>query len=283
MIVEAGPGDRDRLEALLLCRSDAAMFPLTNLRAHGLGDAGFASDHRNATRFWFLDAASVVALTQEGMLMALLDPTSDLADLPKTLAGMTLTGAVGPALSIRPALRALGLQDRPARLDEDEPGFTLDLDDLQMPDLAGATLAPAAAAPLELLIQWRAASMVENQGMSPVEAPAKAAEDLRSWLDADSHRVLLHDGHPVALTGFNARLPEIVQVGGVYTPPALRNRGHARTAVALHLAEARATGATRAVLFAATPAAVRAYRAIGFQPASDFALVLFRQPVTLPS
>ena len=283
MIREAGPDDRDRLEALLLANLDGAMFPMSNLRAHGLGAGGFASDHRHAARFWFVDDASMVAVTQEGMLMALLDPSSDLADLPATLAGLTLTGAVGPAQSVRPALRALGLQDQPARLDEDEPGFALALADLRLPDLPGATLAPASSAPRDLLIDWRAASMVETQGMPPDEAPALAAQHVRAWLDADSHRVLLHNGQPVALTGFNARLPEIVQVGGVYTPPDLRNRGYARTAVALHLAEARATGATRAVLFAATPAAVSAYLAIGFRPAADVALVLFHTPVTLPT
>ena len=283
MIAQARPRDRDRLETLLQRRLDGAMFPLTNLRAHGLGDGGFASDHRHATRFWFLDDAGLIALTQEGMLMALFDPACDLADLPGTLAGMTLTGAVGPAQSVRPALRALGLHDQPARLDEDEPGFALDLADLELPDLPGATLAPATAAPLDLLIQWRVGSMVETQGMPPIEAPDQAAEHVRAWLDSDSHRVLLHGGQPVAMTGFNAILPEIVQVGGVYTPPAFRNRGYARSAVALHLAEARRNGTTRAVLFAATPAAVRAYRAIGFQPAADFALVLFHQPVTLPA
>ncbi|MCU0903531.1 MAG: GNAT family N-acetyltransferase [Tabrizicola sp.] len=283
MIREALDKDRDRLETLLLRRVDGAMFPLTNLRTHGLGDGGFASDHRTATRFWFVDDVSMVALTQRGMLMALLDPSCDLAGLPKMLAGMTLTGAVGPALSIRPALLALGLKDQPARLDEDEPGFALALADLHLSDLPGATLAPLAAAPRDLMIQWRAASMVENQGMPHVDAPAKAAEDVQAWLDANSHRVLFVDGQPVALTGFNAQLPEIVQVGGVYTPPDLRNRGYARTAVALHLAEVRASGTSRAVLFAATPAAVRAYRALGFQPAPDFALVLFRHPVTLPT
>jgi RimJ/RimL family protein N-acetyltransferase len=257
------------------------MFPLTNLRTHGLGNGGFASDHRHATRFWFLDDDSMVALTQEGMVMALLDPACDLADLPDTLAGMAVTGAVGPAQSVRPALRALGLQDQPARLDEDEPGFALDLSDLQVPDLPRATLAPAAAAPLDLLIQWRAGSMVETQGMPPDEAPAMAAEHVKAWLDADSHRILFHGGHPVAMTGFNAMLPEIVQVGGVYTPPDQRNRGYARTAVALHLAEVRGLGCKRAVLFAATPAAVRAYLALGFQPAADFALVLFHNPITL--
>ena len=282
MIREAGPDDRSRLEALLLRNLDGAMFPLTNLRAHGLGAGGFATDHRHATRFWFVDDAHMAALTQEGMLMALLDQTCDLADLPDRLAGMTLTGAVGPAPSIRPTLRALGLQDQPARLDEDEPGLALTLADLEPTDLPGATLAPAAAAPPDLLIQWRAASMVETQGMPPDAALAKAAQDVAAWLDDDSHRVLLIDGQPVAITGFNATLPEIVQIGGVYTPPDHRNRGYARTAVALHLTEARTPGVTRAVLFAATPAAVRAYRAIGFQPAAAVSLVLYENPVRLP-
>lgn len=281
MISEATPRDRDRLETLLLRRLDGAVFPLTNLRTHGLGEGGFPGDHRHATRFWFLNDTGMVALTQDGMLMALLEPSDTLAELPRAFAGMTLTGAVGPAQSIRPALRALGLQDQPSRLDEDEPGFALSLADLTLPDLSGATLAPAASAPLDLLLRWRAAAMIETQGMPPGEAPAKAVENVTTWLDADSHRVLLHNDTPVAMTGFNARLPEIVQIGGVYTPPDLRNRGHARAAVALHLAEARAEGVTRAVLFAATPAAVHAYRALGFQPAPDFALVLFRDPVTL--
>ena len=49
MIREAGPDDRSRLEALLLRNLDGAVFPLTNLRAHGLGEGGFATDHRHAT------------------------------------------------------------------------------------------------------------------------------------------------------------------------------------------------------------------------------------------
>ena len=86
------------------------------------------------------------------------------------------------------------------------------------------------------------------------------------------------DGKPVAMTGFNARLPEVVQIGGVYTPPELRGNGYAKLAVALHLIEARTAGATRAVLFAASESAARAYIAIGFQPAGQFSLLLFTNP-----
>ena len=281
MIVEAGPADRAALEAILTARIDQAMFPLTNLRAHGLGRGGFASDHPHASRYWLVDGQSLVALTQEGMLMALLHGTPDLAPLRPLLHGLTVTGAIGPAASVRPVLAALALDHLPTTMDRDEPGFALPLDALILPDLPAATLRPLSPADLPRLTGWRETYIGEVTGVTGPEARAKAEADLASYLARDSHRLLIHDGEPVALTGFNAALPEIVQVGGVYTPPAFRNRGHARHAVALHLTEARAKGTRRAVLFAASDAAARAYLAIGFQPAADFALVLFRDPVTL--
>ena len=110
------------------------------------------------------------------------------------------------------------------------------------------------------------------------EGPA-AEEARRRYENAvagDTYAVLCAGETPVALTGFNARLPEAVQVGGVYTPPALRGQGHARRAVALHLAQAFAQGARRAILFARDPAAIAAYRAIGFRPRGAFSLCIFR-------
>jgi hypothetical protein len=66
MIVEAGPQDHPTLEALLTARLDQAMFPATNLRAHGLGQSGHAADHPHAMRFWPVDGDRFVALTQKG-------------------------------------------------------------------------------------------------------------------------------------------------------------------------------------------------------------------------
>lgn len=281
MIRDAGPADRAAIEAMLLQQIDGAMFPLVNLRAHGLGDQDFASDHDYATRFWWVGDSSLVALTRGGMLMPLLDSRADLAPLSAALAGLTVRGAIGPATSVRPVLQALGLAGLPTRIDEDEPGMALNLVDLQRPDLHGAVLAPLTANLRPTADSWRAAYHLEVLGTPELEAAPRAAKEIDRYLAADSHRVLLRDGVPVAMTGFNATLPGIVQVGGVYTPPALRGRGHARLAVALHLAEARANGVTRAVLFAASPAAARAYTAIGFQPNGSFALVLFAAPVTV--
>ena len=114
--------------------------------------------------------------------------------------------------------------------------------------------------------------------MTPEDARTQAEEDIANYIDADSHRILMVEGTPVAMTGFNATQPEAVQVGGVYTPPELRRRGYGRLAVALHLAEARQKGATRAILFSAGPAATRAYEALGFQHIGAYGFVLFDGP-----
>lgn len=80
---------------------------------------------------------------------------------------------------------------------------------------------------------------------------------------------------PVSLSAFNATLPHIVQLGGIYTPPELRGRGFAKAAVAASLLAARDRGASRAVLFTNGPSAIRTYESLGFQRVGDYALVLF--------
>jgi GNAT superfamily N-acetyltransferase len=275
MIRDAGPKDRDALAAFLTRRIDGAMFPLANLRAHGLGEGDYALDHDHAMRFWWVGDDSIVALTRGGMLMALLSGEPGLDDLRRVLAGQRVSGAIGPAASIRPVLDALGLADLPCRRDADEPGFGIDLSDLRVPDLPGAALVPASASLLPMLLGWRAAYHVEVLGTPEADAVSRATADLDGYRTRDSFRVLTVEGVPVAMTAFNATLPEIVQIGSVYTPPRLRSRGYARQAVALHLVEARAKGVRRAVLFAASEAATRAYLALGFRRTFPMALVLY--------
>ena len=107
---------------------------------------------------------------------------------------------------------------------------------------------------------------------TPPQAAAQRVEDSYAhYLDAKSHVVLMQGDTALAMTGFNAQIPDMVQIGGVYTPPDLRGRGHARRAVALHVA---ASGVGRATLFSASEAAARAYRAIGFRQVGDWTLLL---------
>jgi GNAT superfamily N-acetyltransferase len=281
MIREAGPGDAALVERRLSGQLDMAMFPMSNLLSHGLGPWAFRSDDPRASRFWLVGDRAVVGLSRSGILMPVLTEGIDLYALRNALAGERTEGVLGSAPAVRPLLSALGLSGQPTRKDEDEPAFALDLATLRIPDAAGAQLVVADSGWRGLLAEWRAASHQEILGAGPGQAKDLAAADVDRMIAGGTHRLLVLDDKPVALTGFNACLPDIVQVGGVYTPPALRGRGHARLAVALHLSEARARGVRRAVLFAAGPAAARAYRAIGFRPNGRFALVLFISPVTL--
>lgn len=79
----------------------------------------------------------------------------------------------------------------------------------------------------------------------------------------------------VSMAAFNARIAEAAQIGGVYTPPALRSRGYARCAVAGALLAVRASEVRRGVLFTAesNQAAQRSYQAIGFRPIGDYGLL----------
>ncbi|MDP3195494.1 GNAT family N-acetyltransferase [Tabrizicola sp.] len=277
MIREQGAGDRAAVEARLAAHLDQTMFPLTSLRTHGLVRGRFASPHDHAIRLWRI-GDSLIAVTRAGMILPLLVGAPDLAGLPAALMGLKVTGAVGPAASARPVIAALGLTRLATATDRDEPGFALDLARLAQPDLPGTILRPIVPGDLPLVTGWRETYIGEVLGSTGPDARAKAEADIADYLTRDSHRLLLHNGKPVAMTGFNASQPEIVQIGGVYTPAHLRGRGYARRAVALHLSEARAKGVSRAVLFAASDAAAQAYRALGFQPTAPFTLFLLSSP-----
>jgi GNAT superfamily N-acetyltransferase len=172
---------------------------------------------------------------------------------------------------------AIGLDGARKALDEDEPQFVLDLGGLVVPEGPGR-LVPLGHIPEETAIGWRRDYLVEILGTPPERAETTAASDIANYVAEDSHRALVDRVTPLAMTGFNARLPDIVQVGAVYTPPLLRSRGLARRAVALHLAEAKARGVGQATLFASGPAAVRAYEALGFRRTGTWTIVLLAEP-----
>ena len=271
-MIPAGPEHLARIDALLAARPALAMFPLSNLRAHGTWET---SDHPRAMRFWIDGARSfsaVLGLSREGMAMPF-NVARHAAACARRLGGIALMGAAGPAGDVRAVLAACGLAGAPAGLDADEPHFALPLDALQTPEGPGL-LVPLSHDPATARA-WRAAYDTELHVVAAEAARDKALTDIEGYLALDTHRLLLVDGAPVAMTGFNARLSRIVQVGGVYVPPALRGRGYGRRAVALHLAEARAAGTREATLFAASEPAARAYAALSFRRIGAFALVLF--------
>ncbi|MCA0273399.1 MAG: GNAT family N-acetyltransferase [Proteobacteria bacterium] len=280
---EAREDEAADIAAFLRGHVDQAMLPLANLTHHGMG-----SDGRYEMRFWLMGQGAgitaAVGLSAMRMLLPVLPGlgAEALAPLKELLKGEDIAGINAPPEQAGALQTALGLSDNDAEHMADEPGFALDLADLILPDDPALTLRPITETDLPLMIQWRAAYRGEVAGTPPKRREAAAREDIETYLARDSHRILERNGIPVATTGFNAELPEAVQIGGVYTPPELRSRGYARAAVALHLAEARQKGIRRAVLFAANDAAAKAYRAIGFQPHGRKALIFFRDGTRVP-
>jgi len=129
----------------------------------------------------------------------------------------------------------------------------------------------------DTLVAWRVAYNIETMGATDsADHRRRTAEFLDAQIDEGNDWVAVDAGAPVSLSAINASLPDIVQLGGIYTPPELRGRGHAKAAVAASLVAARERGASRAVLFTKNPSAARTYEALGFRRVGDYSLVLLR-------
>jgi GNAT superfamily N-acetyltransferase len=193
--------------------------------------------------------------------------------------GRRVTAIHGPLDQVRRARTALGFAEILALMDSDEALYALDLTDLVVPGLlvdGSVTCRPPWPRERDQICMWRIAYDVETLGGSYT---LEAREDAEHWLDrliADGCVwVALAGNELVSLSAFNAALPDMVQLGGIYTPPPHRGKGYAKAAVAASLLVARERGVRRAVLFTSNPSAARSYEAVGFHRVGDFGLVCF--------
>ena len=270
----AVPADLAKVDAFLSAHVTCAMFPLTNLRQHGL-----SGDDPQAQDLWLSrqdgQVSDVLALTRAGLVLPVLpSATYDIA--ARVLAGRTVSGIIGRQDWARGMAQACGLRGS-YTLNRDEPHFALDLRDLILPQGLGQ-IVPLAQAPEDTIKSWIHAYMIEALDTPKAQADIEVVTRYDRYVTANSHVVLMEGPRPLAMCGFNARLPQIVQVGGVYTPPALRGRGHARRAIGQHLDQARAAGVQRAVLFSASEQASNTYRALGFSQIGQWTLLLLANP-----
>jgi predicted GNAT family acetyltransferase len=157
--------------------------------------------------------------------------------------------------------------------------YALVLADLSVPEApSGLEVRAPTEDEMALVLDWRMLYCAELSNLPDTPEERRRQRDLLEAIHVDGNDVLLFEGAtPVAFSAFNAALPEVVQIGGVFTPPALRGRGYARHVVAASLLAARARGVERAILFTGEDnvAAQRAYVALGFRSIGDYALVTF--------
>jgi len=278
------PGDEERLEAFAVRHADSSMFLRANPAAAGLVDT---DDPRSGTYAAAVDGdGRIVAVAAHSVYGTVVTQApahlDELVRACVAASGREVVGLLGPWAQVVAARAALQMNDRSAHMESRDILFGLDLADLVVPaPLARGEVRcrRATDADLDLLAVWRAGYHVELLGDADSEPlRARCRSEVRDRIGDGCVFVLERSaGELVAMTSFNATLPDIVQVGGVWTPPELRSRGYARAAVAGSLVDARERGVTRAVLFTGDDniAAQRPYRAIGFAECGDYGLILF--------
>ena len=119
----------------------------------------------------------------------------------------------------------------------------------------------------DLLVAWMEAFTTEARLFGGARAGALVDARLRreSLLVWDYER-------PASMVGLNPAVAGVARIGPVYTPPPLRRRGYAGSAVAAVSRRALAGGAARCMLFTdlANPTSNKIYAEVGYRRCGDW-------------
>ncbi|WP_424942338.1 GNAT family N-acetyltransferase [Aliiroseovarius crassostreae] len=260
--------------------AETTMFMRAGLARFGLS----GSDHPHAAQFWVDDKdgeiIGVFSRSNAGFLNACGEGAMFWQGFHDAMQGQQVAGLNGAAKLVDGMKAVLGLDGAAYDLDRVEPLYRLSLD--QLHDPGAAEIRKPTGDDTALLTRWFRAYHIEALGAADDAALTQVIADRVDTTIATGHvRLLTENDTPVAMTAFNAQLPDMVQIGGVYTPAEARGQGLARRVVAAHLKEARAAGVTTAILFASGEAACRAYEAIGFERIGEYTLAILSTPVTI--
>jgi uncharacterized protein len=278
---DLGTADEAELEEFLRLRADRAMFLRSNLRKAGILYRGQPFEGLYVAAIEGGRIAGVAGHFWNGILLLLAERHAEaLAVAARDRSGRAIAGIIGPLDEVKRARIALSMDQAVSQKEGDEGLYTLDLPDLKVPPALGegsVICRPAFDRDVPLLADWHYAYSQEALKAPAGEALRAHCREVIERLGLDRQFVLTDRDQPVAYSAFNAALPDIVQIGGVWTPPALRGRGYGRMVVAGSLLAARAKGAGRAVLFTdnANLAARCAYAALGFRRVGDWGMLLF--------
>lgn len=277
------PGDDLLLSDFLESRADSSMFIRNNLRRSGLEDTGHAytGTYVGAMSAGRIEAVAVLYWSGTLMVQAPYHLGPILQHLIR-LAARPVRGILGPLGQTDEARKLLGRSRAPVLKASREDLFALRLDRLEVPEHLAAgrwTSRRPRRDELATLVDWRVLSVTETGAAAqPDERTRADADEVIRSLDRDGALWVLEvDGRIVSMNSYNATMPDMVQIGGVFTPTDLRGLGFARACVAGSLVAARRAGIGRSVLF--TPkdnaSAQAAYRAIGFRVVGDYGIVMF--------
>jgi GNAT superfamily N-acetyltransferase len=274
------PSDAAAVEAFLAARAASSMILRSNAAQSGLVDGTTAYHGLYIGAFENGVITDVAAQYWNGMIA--LQAPSCAAALSAALikaSGRKVAGFLAPWEQCKAAAAALGL-DGAMRTAHPEVLYELSLAALRVPETLESAVVkcrPPDPREIGLLIAWRLAYEVETLGaVHNAVTQARAAETMTRHIAAGDFWVVTAGDRVVAMAAISARVAEMVQIGGVYTPPELRGNGYGRAAVAAALLAARDTCVKTGILFTADTnvSAQRAYEALGFSRIGAYGLML---------
>jgi GNAT superfamily N-acetyltransferase len=279
--------DTDAAVSFLSHYAESSMFLLSNLARVGIGNPAerFGGDYWAAVddqgaivgvlgHFW--NGILLVQAPEKQSLATLIEHVGKCLERP-------VAGANGPDAQVMDILAGLNVDQAAFSLSRSERLFHLSERSLILPALGEPDVEVVSWGRVDaaLLGEWLMAYNVE--ALCRVQDATLQQEIGDAVSDADQFErfVLKVAGMPVCLAGFNARLPDMVQVGPVWTPPEMRSRGYARYLVAKIVEEAFQRGVKKVILFTDSESAERAYRAVGFLPIGNYRLSIFKEPLVV--
>lgn len=281
MIREAKAGDEQAILDFVKPHISSSMFIASNLQGYGL----FNRTDPHGTTFWLSEKngalEGVFAVTNNGYLMAQWPSAgaADWTEFARVLHGRSIVGMTGVEEQVDAAIASLNLPESAISLRRNDPLFDLELTGLRSED---QTRQPCETDVPMLLTWWQDYMAATGQALKTEEATkAETERRTKSAIEGGLVRLLLVDGQAVAMTNINARFQDIIQIGGVYVPPDQRGQGFAGRVVKAQLAELAQQGDRKAILFAASEDAAKAYTRIGFQLIGNYRMVLLKAPTSI--
>ncbi len=283
--------DQPMLDDFLRPHSAQAYYMRSNMYATGIDYHGQAYGGVYIAAFQNGKLAGAIMYSWINTILIFAPDTGCLPALAKALEpivierGGIIDSVLGVADHVSVMMDSMRITPDVPRRDAMEGLFALKADALCLPAGSAATRL-ASEKDRDQLIDWRIAYNIETMNAAPGPALEQRVKDEidRRFKVGDMYVLEDGQGHLVSFCGAGGATPESIIIGPVWTPPSHRSQGYGRavTAGAIDLVRKARPDLKDVFLFTATPAAEKAYRAIGFQRIDDWRMVLMKETIRFP-
>lgn len=279
IILKLNNNDVPEVERLLAQHAESSMFIRSNMNRVGVE----YEDRDYAGEYWGVfdgeNITGVLAHYWNGNIMMQCPDLGDLLQLASVFfeeKSRPVRGVLGLEKQAAIIVDLLEIPKQHFAANETEGLFSLDLDNLIMPNIDGLSVISPTMMDQDLLFEWMRDYDIEALGYEDGPALYEHINQRIDRMKDGTILALVHDGKPVALAGCNAKVADMNQIGPVWTPPEHRGKGYARAIVALLLEQEKRVGISHSILFTNNPAAEKAYRALGYERINEYRMTLLK-------